>query len=252
SVLSFGFSVLAENQYHEANVNYGKLFTDSQGLFVDGSVYAEYYSSDTANRAPFDVNGFGTSVDITWTYYGKTTVNTSQTFKLDILDFGFINWNNKTIRRYVDTTFHYEGVDVTPLFTNPDYVVELPDDGDFVKTDTSEIHRSIFLPGVVRATYTRSFFGRKLTLKALAAVPVWSYAVPFGSITLQYKIPRIKTAVSSGIAYGGYSRLQVPFKIDFYAVNNFSLDAGTTNLLVFFKPDELAGCGAFVKLTYCF
>lgn len=249
--VAFAFSVLVGHRYNEANIQYGKLFTDSQAMFVDGSIGADYWASDTSKNSSMALNGWGTSVDITWVKFWQSGQELS-VVKLDFIDFGFINWNNKTIHRYADTTFTYNGVDITDIFLDPDYVAEIPKEEDFVKSDTTDFHRSIFLPAVARGSYQRSFLSSRLTVKGLFAIPFWSEALPFGSVVATWKSPKYKCAFSGGAAYGGYSRLQVPVKVVLYMIKGFSLELGTTNALGFINPANISGGGAYTKLTYCF
>lgn len=250
--VSFSFSLLAGHHYNQANIEYGKLYTDSQGQSLSASVGADYWSSDTANTSTYALNGFGTSVDISWLYMKELPRGNLHSFKIDLFDFGFINWNDKTIHQYVDTTFDWYGVDVTPYFIDPDYVAELPEENDFVKSDTNEFHRSIFLPALMRGTYTRTFSNARFIMKASAALPLWSEALPYGSLTGTWKSQTLKTAFTAGVAYGGYARLQVPVKLEVFALGQSCIEVGTTNALAFIAPADIAGGGAFVKLSYCF
>lgn len=252
SIVSFSFSLLAGHNYNQADVAYGKLFTDSQGLFLNASVAGDYWSSDTSNTSAFALNGMGTSVDITWLYYQPIRGTDVRVFKLDMLDFGFINWNNKTIHRYADTTFSWHGVDISQLFINPDFVNELPEENDFIKSDTTEFHRSIFLPATARGTYSQTFFSGRLIGRAAVSVPFWSEALPYGALTASVKFPKAGTTITSGVAYGGYARLQVPLKIEFFRIAHAAMEIGTHNVLAFIDPAKVAGSGAFVKLSYCF
>lgn len=250
--LIFSFSVIAGHHYNEANIRYGKLFTDSLGLSLDGGVAADYWSSDTSNHAAFALNGWGTSVDVTWMKYWTPQQKELAAFTLDFIDFGFINWNSKTIHRYTDTTFEYNGVDVTPYFVDADYVAELPEDDDFIRTDTSDFHRSLFLPAVARASFRRTFLNTRLSTKASFAMPFWSEALPYGSLTASWIDREQGYAITGGIAYGGYARVQVPFKIELFMIRRFSLEAGTPNLLGFFNAAKTSGYGGVAKLSYCF
>lgn len=250
--IAFSFSLLVGHNYNEANVHYGKLFTDSQGTFLDGSVAADYWSTDTTNRSTFAMNGWGTSVDITWAKAWRTkSADEFITARVDFLDFGFINWNSKTLHRTTDTTFEWRGVDISNLFIDPDYTYEIPTEEEFIKNDTTEFHRSVFLPGLIRATYEQTFFITKLTLKASCAIPVWSEALPYESLTATYHRYNGKFSATGGIAYGGYARLQVPCKLELLMIRNTTIELGTTNALGFIQPQTFSGSGAYVKLSYC-
>lgn len=250
--ISFSFSLLAGHQYNQLDIKYGKLFTDSQGMYVDGSIGADYWSTDTTNTESMALNGWGTSVDITWLRHWMTKNNNMAVLKFDFLDFGFINWNDKTIHRYTDTTFSYTGVDITEIFLNPNYVAELPSEDQFIKSDTAEFHRSIFLPAVIRGSYQQSFMNGRLSARCTIAMPFWSEALPFGSIIATWNSQKYKYAVSTGVAYGGYARVQVPVKVVLYMVRKTSLEIGTTNALGFISPATISGGGAYAKLSYCF
>lgn len=250
--ISFSFSLLAGHHYNQADIEYGKLYTDSQGQSIIASVSGDYWSSDTANTSAYALNGFGTSVDISWMRFMELPRANHHIVKVDLFDFGFINWNNKTIHQYVDTSFDWYGVDVTQYFIDPDYVAELPEENDFIKSDTTEFHRSLFLPAVARVTYMRTFFTTRLSLKASAALPMWSEALPFGSLVASWRSKKLKCAFTGGVAYGGYARLQVPLKLEVFALGQSCIEVGTTNALAFIDPSGMAGGGAFVKLSYCF
>jgi len=249
--ISVAFSGIIGNNYNEGIIHYGKLFTDSQGLFLDGSVAADYYSSDTANQSLFAVNGFGTSVDIGWNYR-RQLKKSSEYYRIEFMDFGFINWNSKTIHQYTDTTFQYSGIDISQIFINQNYVLDLPEANDFIKQDTGETRRSTFLPAVIRGTYQRNSADYKLFVKITGALPIWSYALPYASIVGGYKIDVAKLQAITGIAYGGYARLQVPFKLQTWVIQNATVEVGTSNVLSCILPDKFYGSGVFVKLNYWF
>lgn len=251
-LVSFSFSLLVGHRYNQADIEYGKLYTDSQGLNLTGSVSGDYWSSDTSNTSAFALNGMGTSVDITWLYYKPAKNNNMWIAKVDFIDFGFMNWNNKTIHRSIDTTFAWQGVDISQLFINPDFVSELPEESDFIKSDTTEFHRSIFLPAVIRGTFTRTFCASRVNTRLAVSLPFWSEALPYAALTGAYHFMKAKFSASGGIAYGGYARAQVPLKLEWYGLLHTAVSIGTTNALAFIDPASNAGSGAFVQLTYCF
>jgi DNA polymerase-1 len=66
------------------------------------------------------------------------------------------------------------------------------------------------------------------------------------------KIDVAKLQAITGIAYGGYARLQVPFKLQTWVIQNATVEVGTSNVLSFILPDKFYGSGVFVKLNYWF
>ena len=249
-MISFSFSLLAGHRYNQADIEYGTLYTDSQGLNITSSVSGDYWASDTSNTTAFALNGMGTSVDITYLWYEELPRGNFHSVRFDLIDFGFINWNNKTIHQTVDTSFEWSGIDVTPFFIDPNYVAQLPSESDFIKSDTGEFHRSIFLPAVARGMYTRWLYVSRVMMKVQFAVPLWSEAIPYGAVTTGWRNDDFM--VSTGIAYGGYARVQVPIKAEIFALPQSCLEIGTTNALSLFSPDALAAGGAYLKLSYSF
>ena len=254
SKISFCFSLLAGHNYNQGNIRYGKLYTDSQGTLLHASVYADYWSSDTTNRKPFALNGWGTSVDVSWEKTWKDTFGNKKTLSFDFIDFGFINWSDRTVHRYADTSFNYYGIDISQFIINPDYVTELPEEGDFIKTDTTEFHSSVFLPAIIRGSYVQKFFKNQLGFKATCAVPLWSEALPFGSLTGTWSPGHLPVTIETGVAYGGYCGVQVPVGIAFLPgkCNRFALQAGTSNLLGVVLPDSFSGYGFGINLSYSY
>jgi hypothetical protein len=246
--IHIGVSGIAGHQYNEAWVEYGKLFTDSYGTYLSGGAVADFYSSDTASRGAMRVNGVGLSVDVSWMKM-RQLKNGTEYIRLEFQDFGFVNWNNKTIHRSIDTTVYYQGVDISELILNPQVNTQLPSESDFIKSDSASKYVSTYLPALFRASYTRTI-GLKHALKLSASVPFWSYALPYAALTYRYTSAKFKTIVSGGFAYGGYARLQVPLRILKAFGTHFIAEAGAMNVLSIASPDHFTGNGYYFKLSY--
>lgn len=241
-------SGIAAHTYNEAWVEYGKLYTDGAGTSLSGGAVADFYSSDTSSRNSWRVNGVGLSVDVSWMKM-RTLSNGADYIKIECLDFGFINWNSKTLHRKIDTTVYYQGIDISELILNPQISADLPSENDFIKTDSTSRFVSSYLPAVFRASYTR-VIGSKHAIKLSASVPFWSYALPYGVLTYRYTFIKAKALASGGIAYGGYAKLQVPLKLYKIFKENIILEAGTMNVLSLISPDQFTGNGLYFKLSY--
>jgi hypothetical protein len=179
----------------------------------------------------------------------RTLRNGADYLRIDCQDFGFINWNNKTLHRKIDTTVYYQGVDISELILNPQINADIPKESDFIKTDSTSKYLSSYLPAVFRVSYTR-VFGEKHAIKLSGSAPLWSYALPYGSLTYRYTFFKAMAMVSGGIAYGGYAKLQVPLKLYKVFRQSFIVEAGTPNVLSLVSPDIFTGNGAYFKISY--
>lgn len=241
-------SGIAAHTYNEAWVEYCKLFTDGLGTSLDAGAYADFYSSDTTSGSTLRVNGVGLSVDVSWMKM-RALKNGTDYFKIECQDFGFINWNSKTLHRKIDTTVYYQGIDISEMILNPQINTNLPSENDFIKNDSSSKFISTYLPAVFRASYTR-VIGNKHAIKLSGSMPFWSYALPYGAITYRYTFIKAEAMVSGGIAYGGYAKLQVPLKLYKIFNEKVIVEAGTMNVLSLVSPDQFTGNGLYFKLSY--
>ena len=246
--INVAVSGIAGHSYNEAWLEYGKLFTDGSGTSLTGGAYGDFYTSDTSSRNALSVNGVGLSVDVSW-LKKRTLKNGADYWRIECQDFGFINWNSKTLHRKIDTTVYYQGVDISELILNPQINTEMPKESDFIKTDSTSKYLSTYLPAVFRVSYTR-VIGEKHAVKISGAAPLWSYALPYGSLTYRYTFIKAMAIVSGGIAYGGYAKLQVPLKVYKVFRESFIIEAGSSNILSLVSPDQFTGNGVYFKISY--
>ena len=246
--INVAVSGIAGHSYNEAWLEYGKLFTDGSGTSLTGGAYGDFYTSDTSSRNALSVNGVGLSVDVSW-LKKRTLKNGADYWRIECQDFGFINWNSKTLHRKIDTTVYYQGVDISELILNPQINTEMPKESDFIKTDSTSKYPSTYLPAVLRVSYTR-VIGEKHAVKISGAAPLWSYALPYGSLTYRYTFIKAMAIVSGGIAYGGYAKLQVPLKVYKVFRESFIIEAGSANILSLVSPDQFTGNGVYFKISY--
>lgn len=248
TLINVAVSGLAGHSYNEAWLEYGKLFTDGSGTSLTGGAYGDFYSSDTSSTKAFSLNGVGLSVDVSW-MKKRTLKNGADYLRIECQDFGFINWNSKTLHRKIDTTVFYQGVDISELILNPQINTDIPKESDFIKTDSTSKYLSSYLPAVFRVSYTR-IFREKHAIKISGAAPLWTYALPYGSVTYRYTFTKALAMISGGIAYGGYAKLQVPLKVYKVFRESFIVEAGSSNILSLVSPDQFTGNGVYFKISY--
>ena len=88
------------------------LYTEQIGEYLDLNSEIEIHTSDSLHKNFGSFNGFGLSTDL----FFKTTVNKKHFFSARISNLGFIRWNNRSAEVRSDTSFRFEGIEVTKLF----------------------------------------------------------------------------------------------------------------------------------------
>lgn len=108
----FGLNILKGQQLQKLNLVEGSFFTAEDGGFVDLDAKYYYYSSDLSHKKYFDFNGIGLSCDA---YLSIEDVASKTTFTFASKDLGYMVWNNNSFLARMDTSYHFEGVDITNI-----------------------------------------------------------------------------------------------------------------------------------------
>ncbi|HLG04324.1 MAG TPA: DUF5723 family protein [Bacteroidia bacterium] len=250
SVASFGFSVLNGQQLQEINIREGKLFTASNGTSIDMTTDASYYSSDTARTRFFSNNGAGTSFNFRFSTYLNDSAPFLHHFSFLLQDLGYISWNKNALIYNVDTSEHFEGVDVSDYILNPSDIPALPTKDSLIGAP-SKGRVITFLPMGLRAQYTLFTPWR---MWMAADVRAWSYtqSAPQFSLLGGWKGKKEKVFLHSGISWGGFTTWQVPFELHWNINSRFGVTLGTTNLAGYMLPEKMRAQGLYTNLTVAF
>ena len=94
------------------------LYTEDIGEYIDINTSIETHNSDSLHKYLGALNGFGLSTDL----FFKAEIKKEHFFSLKISNLGFIRWNNNSTALKEDSSFHFEGVDVSNILNFSDTI----------------------------------------------------------------------------------------------------------------------------------
>jgi len=252
SKLSFGYSAsaLLGQRYNDIKLN-GSIYTASHGEYLDVMANGNMHATDSAHTSLASLNGYGASVD----FYFHYPLSKSTSLHLLVSDLGFINWNNKTSVIAVDTTYHFEGVEVNDLFDFTDTVLgssSLTDSAQvnaFLTRHTKEKYSTI-LP--VRASLELSYmYNEKISFTLTDEMMTGNFFRNFMMLSMGWKASG-KVYLSLHASYGGYDGFNAGAAGSFLIGKDFALMAGSYSLAGLLFPAYVTSQGAFVSLKKYF
>lgn len=226
------------------------LFTQEEGEYIDLDLNYSSEQTDTAFKNFEAFNGFGAGVDL---YYLINMKNKSQ-LNVSISDIGFMRWNTKSYLSSADTSYHFEGLEVSNVF---DLLDTTSSDQNYQDTIING-----FLPATERAAYT-SILPAQLHLNYLHPIGGTSFYALAG---LKYMFnpgyfPKVYAGgawytknfdVITSVSYGGYTNLSWDLRLRKTFFKTFEIYAGCNNMLGYILPKMTSSQGAFVALNKYF
>lgn len=109
-----GFSFLAGQQYTSFNAENASLYTDPLGQSLLLNTEATVWQSDTSKGYMNRLNGIGGSMDVYFRAPYKLGKKEG-TVTVSVNDIGFIKWDNHSLNYQKDTTYMYNGINISSL-----------------------------------------------------------------------------------------------------------------------------------------
>ncbi|HTL80742.1 MAG TPA: DUF5723 family protein [Bacteroidia bacterium] len=251
SEMVFGVSFLNGQQFQEANIRTGKLFTQSDGTMLDATVDASYYSSDTLTKGFGSRNGAGNCFNFRFsTILGDTAARFHSQLMFSVQDLGYIRWNPHSQIYSVDTSTQFRGVDASDIVLNPDNISGIPSSDSLIGEPKNGQVIS-FLPIGIRARY---ILLTPFQWWAGVEARIWSYTGASTQYTMfgGWRTKDFKWSFSGGASYGGFGVLQFPLQVSYSPCKNFAMSLGTLNAGGYIVPKKMHGEGMFTNLSFAF
>ena len=120
-----GLSYVNGEQYLQAQINNGWLYTSPTGAELSAALNGRLWQSDTSNTGFAATNGMGMALDAFYEFDINQfdTARGPLRVRFALYDAGFIQWNNKTLEYAVDSTYHYAGFSINSLSDLQDSVL---------------------------------------------------------------------------------------------------------------------------------
>lgn len=246
---SAGVSLNKGQQFLSIKAPRASLYTAETGEYLDLNSNITIRQSDSSKTNKAAVNGIGSSIDFSF----KWTDEKKRTMKITLENLGFISWNDQSSFIHADTSFRFEGVDVSELFNFNDSIHQSVNlDSSFVQPYLSERtrHTAITpLPGIIRLSYSIPVSKYHLQIESTIGHVFFANSLPFIYQNYQYKI-NIQHSLGMKISYGGYSGIHLGLNYEFQGKGwVFRLKSDQVDVLLLKSGTAQ---GAFVSLSKYF
>lgn len=227
-------SALVGHQFASFQLTQGDFFTEENASYIDYNLQLEAHFSDSTLANVFDANGYGAALGL---HYSKTT--DGNTLQLSATDIGFIRWDEGCTNLYLDTSYHFEGLEVTDLL---DFNAELLQDEldnleGSINKPTQESYTwkiPVRLAGHYYQALSRNYFSG-ISIGAEHRLGIYPAPLVYANLHLKRK----KSNWSFGYHYGGMERAGIQFSYGIQCKNtHFRLYTKQANLLL---PEEIYG-----------
>ena len=248
---SFGFSFSLLNGEQNIHINASKadLYTSPDGKFMDLALAMQVQQTDTIRKKYFAQNGMGLSTDL---FYEMPYLAGHKQGKImfEINDFGFIRWNSNSMTHTVDSSFHYDGVNVNNVLnTNGGAIPKQNIDSVINKNTISERKQyTTNLPFYFNVR-TRTWYGRQFSLEKGISFLFNSSAKPYYFLKLHFSTRKQNAEISYNIGYGGYGRLNAGVEMKLNFAKQYSFQIADNYLFSSINPSTASGMGIFIKLV---
>lgn len=245
----FAFSLLSGEQNIFAKASTANLYTSPDGQFIDLSIAMQMQQTDSIRNKYFAQNGIGLSTDffyempyLSWNKRGKAI--------FEVNDFGLIRWNSNSMAHSVDSSFHYEGVNVNNVLNTNGGAIPKLTGNRIINSNTHFDQRQYTssLPFYFNIR-TRTWYGNQFSFEKGISFLFNSSAKPYYFMKFHFCTRNKKAELCYTVGYGGYGRLSagIEAKVDF--AKHYSLFIADNYLFSGITPHTASGLGLCVRLA---
>jgi hypothetical protein len=223
----------------------GKLFTAPEGKYIDLTIMASGKFSDTANFSVFGMNGMGASASFQYQYGNETSV-----IDLEVLDIGFVSWNDQTLNIAMDTFVSYEGQDIGDIGGGGK--IDLDSLIKYTGADVGKQKASKMLYPRLRVSYFHRFNNTKWMLGLGMEYQIGLSTFPLGYAKVVYQIEKIQMSFEGNASYGKFGGFDMGLGVQKRFADRINVLAGTNSLISLFTPSTYPGFSFYAGLGFEF
>ena len=249
---NYGVSIhgLFGNQNFDVSTDYARLYTSETGtqLQLNGSITGN--QSDTSRQETYELNGWGLGVSGFVQLNLKLNEKAEEGWiRLELNDFGYINWSDRSSRYKVDTLYYYEGTYVEDIFTADSNLVALTPDSIFNDLTAGSYNGTYttFLPASIQLSLFQSF--EKYDVWVGANYKIAASYNPYFFTRVRYKWEHFRVGGLVGV--GGYGTFNLGLDAA-YQAKNWQIQIGTRNLEGLALWQYFGGTSAYAGITRFF
>ncbi len=238
-------------KFLKVNSRTSTLYTDPGGEFIDADLHATILTDDSAAQHPSKLDGTGYSGDFFIEYETENSL-----ISISVENFGSIQWNKWSTKVSLDSTFHFEGIDVKDIFEIGDSikVTGVALDSVFYINyvmNKTEQRVTTRLPMKISGSYTLKLNELKVstTFGIDVLLNTYSSVRYFGAIN--YKISRANQ-VAILLASGGYTVFQAGLSYIHFFPRHLKLEVGSNSIYPMITYKTGKSQGAYLSLSKSF
>ena len=248
--LKIGLSFLSFSNYNQGLVQSGSAFTDSLGSNISLDINGSQIRSNNVLKHV----GSGFALDFEYRLSQELMAKDSSHSKetsiiIGIKNIGIYVSRKNSVLTAVDTTYNYSGFDVSSISSFGNSIINQQDLTDSVRPLSDTTQFIGLLP------FEIYFYKPAAYMKKCEVIYGFRYKIQssyraflyFGSNLQLTK----KMNISSYLAYGGYSKLQLGLALNKRFKNNLLVEINSNNLLGIFSKQQY-GKAAGISLKYNF
>ena len=245
---AFGFNM--GQQLLRIKTSKSDLYTADIGEYLDVNVAVEIHNSDSLHKKLGSFNGFGFSTDL----FFSAAIKNKHFFSVSVSNLGFIRWNNQSTELKVDSSFRFNGVDVSTLLDFSDTVVSTISIDSTLKQPFLSKRKynsyTLFLPAKIEVQYMCKT--KNQNLDAGIGVNYMLNADYFPEVYVQADYKRNHNRVVLKVSYGGYTTFGTGIFYSHYFNKGYLLSLGSNYLNSVFNLDKSISEGARVTISRIF
>ena len=235
----------------DAEVNSGILATAPDGEFLDVTLDFEYNNTGNDPVSYSNTKGKGFSFDIFSSFQ-----NTEKQFEISmsLQDLGKMYWENTPANYVADTSYVFEGIDISYVFNASGTNSNGTSDSiyDILGIDTTFLPFQTTTPAKLNVSFTKYFSGTDLFMNAGAQYYLFTPYQIFLYGRFGKHFQNADMQVSAVLNVGGFGSYGFGFDLEKKLFNTVVFRIGSNSILGFILPDTFKTASVFGSLRKTF
>lgn len=244
---AFTLGITTGQNYDYIEVNNSSIYTHPDGDYLDIAVNAHTKISDTVWAEVFQVNGWGLSTNMEYSFSKTNNFH----FDVNVKNLGFINWNGNTFMGSVDTSFVYEGMTMDTTSGQGDLpadysynslrntIFKNPESGSFTGALPMSVRMSVgkyFSKGKFYTGLNATYYPTLYAAYYLEFFGTWNFKDIFSLTPI--------------VRYSEYEQLNFGLGVGLKIIDKIHINIGSAYLNSYFDKNANLGSGGFIRLTF--
>ena len=260
--LGFGISFLKGQEFFQMDLYRGDLFTSTKGNYIDLDLLYQISQSNQNNKNWDAMNGWGFSgavfYNIPYNMFQSSEGNEENIpnrwhgyLRMEAYDLGFIRWNNNSLVRIKDSTYHYDGIEIYNLLQIEDSVLQTAVDSleDMIKPGEYIMSFTSIIPGTFhlkmhQESLSGGYFALGTILRMFANYSPTIYLKGGHTIKDNYRL-------GGSFELGGYGKFNIGIETSAH-LGSFELALGSRSIMGFILPEISGGVSLFISVKKSF